>query len=80
MLNAALLDQFNKYIEQFNSQTKNSWEQLLKIVQASYADSTQRTIETGAQADPAFKTIIGLDGDWEHDVAHGKTPKLTRLF
>lgn len=62
-LNAALLDQFNKYTEQFNSQTKNSWEQLLKIVQASYVDSTQRTIETGAQAGPAFKTnpLLGTE-------------------
>ena len=63
MFNAALLDQFNKYIEQFNSQTKNSWEHLLKIVQASYVDSTQRMIKTGAQAGPAFKTMIGLDED-----------------
>jgi hypothetical protein len=63
----ALFDQFNKQIEQFNSQTKNSWEQLLKIVQTSYVDSTQRTIETNAQAGPAFKTIIGLDGDLKNE-------------
>ena len=61
--NAALFDQFNKQIEQYNSQTKNSWEHPLKIVQTSYVNSTQRTIETNAQAGPAFKTIIGLDGD-----------------
>jgi hypothetical protein len=27
----------------------------------------QRTIETGAQAGPAFKTIIGLDGDLKNE-------------
>jgi hypothetical protein len=49
-------------IEQFNNQTKNSWEQLLKIVQSSHVDSTERTIETGRQAGPVFKIILGLDG------------------
>ena len=64
---AALLDQFNKQIEQFNSQTKNSWEQLLKIVQTSYIDSTERTIETSAHAGPVYKTILGLDGDLKNE-------------
>jgi hypothetical protein len=66
-VNAALLDQFNKQIEQFNSQTKNSWEQLLKIVQTSYIDSTQRTIETSGQAGPVFKTVLSLDGDLKNE-------------
>jgi len=59
---AVLLDQFNKQIEQFYNQTKNSWEQLLKIVQSSHVDSTERTMETGGQADLVFKTILGVDG------------------
>ena len=66
-VNAALLDQFNRQIEQFNNQTKNSWEQLLKILQSSYIDSTQRTIETSGQAGPVFKTILGLDGDLKNE-------------
>ena len=66
-VNAALLDQFNRQIEQFNNQTKNSWEQLLKILQSSYVDSTERTIETGGQAGPVFKTILGLDGDLKNE-------------
>ena len=67
-VNAALLDQFNRQIEQFNDQTKNSWEQLLKILQSSYVDSTERTIETGGgQAGPVFKTILGLDGDLKNE-------------
>lgn len=66
-VNATLLDQYNKQIEQFNNQTKNSWEQLLKIVQSSYVDSTERTIETGGQAGRVFKTILGLDGDLKNE-------------
>ena len=54
-VNADLLSQFNKQIKQFNSQTKNPWEQLLKIVQSSYVDSMQRTIETGEQDGPCFQ-------------------------
>src|SRR5262245_22755353 len=54
--NEALFDQFNKQIEQYK-------EHPLKIVQTSYVNSMQITIETNAQASPAFKTIIGLDGD-----------------
>jgi hypothetical protein len=66
-VNAAMLDQFNKQIEQFNNQTKNSWEQLLKIVQTSYVDSTERTIETGGKDGPLYKTILGLDGDLKNE-------------
>lgn len=66
-VNTALLDQFNRQIEQFNNQTKNSWEQLLKILQTSYVDSTQKTIETSGQAGPVFKTTLGLDGDLKNE-------------
>ena len=67
MVNAAVIDQWNKQMEQFNSKTKNSWDQLIKILQVSYADSTQRTIETNSQAGPNFKTVVGIDGDLKND-------------
>ena len=39
----------------------------LKNIQSSYVDSTERTIETGGQAGPVFKTILGLDGDLKNE-------------
>ena len=65
--NEALLEQFNKQIEQFNNQAKNSWEQLTRILQTSYIDSTQRTIETSAEAGAGFKTTIAIDGDLKNE-------------
>ena len=36
IVNTAVLEQFNKQTEQFNMQAKASWDQFLKLIQASY--------------------------------------------
>jgi hypothetical protein len=50
LANTASLEQFNKQIEQFNTQAKTSWDELLKLLQTSYiaavAAVTEKTIET----------------------------------
>jgi hypothetical protein len=67
LVNTASLEQFNKQIEQFNTQAKTSWEQLLKLLQTSYTDATEKTVETNAQNGPNYKTVIKIDGDVKND-------------
>jgi hypothetical protein len=67
LVNTASLDQFNKQIEQFNTQARTSWEQLLKLLQTSYTDATEKTVETNAQNGPNYKTVIKIDGDVKND-------------
>ena len=67
LVNTASLEQFSKQIEQFNTEAKTSWEQLLKLLQTSYADATEKTIETSAQNGPNYKTVIKIDGDVKND-------------
>lgn len=43
--NEKLLNQFNKQVDQSNNQTRNSQEELIKILQIAYVDSTQRIVE-----------------------------------
>jgi hypothetical protein len=63
LVNTASLEQFNKQIEQFNTQAKTSWEQLLTLLQTSYTNATEKTIETNAENGPNYKTTIKIDGD-----------------
>jgi hypothetical protein len=67
IVNTASLEQFNKQIEQFNTQAKTSWEQLLTLLQTSYTDAAEKTIETNAQNGPNYKTTIKIDGDVRND-------------
>lgn len=67
MVNTVMLEQFNKQIEQFNTQAKMSWDQFLKLIQTSYLDSTQKTIETNAQSGPTYKTTIMFGGDIKNE-------------
>ena len=67
LVNTASLEQFNKQIEQFNTEAKTSWEQLLKLLQTSYTDATEKTIETNTQNGPNYKTVIKIDGDVKND-------------
>ena len=66
-VNTTSLEQFNKQIEQFNAEAKTSWEQLLKLLQTSYTDATEKTIETNSQNGPAYKTVVKIDGDVKND-------------
>lgn len=54
-----------KTIEEFNNQTKQSWDKFAGILEAAKADVTQRNIEvkTDGSKDAEFKTIIALNGD-----------------
>ena len=67
LANTASLEQFNKQIEQFNTQAKTSWDELLKLLQISYTDLTEKTIETTSQGGARYKTIIKLDGELKND-------------
>ncbi len=67
LANTASVELFNKQIEQFNSQAKNSWDQLLKLLQTAYLDTAEKTIETVGQGGPTYKTIIKIDGDIKND-------------
>jgi hypothetical protein len=67
LANTTSLELFNKQIEQFNSQAKNSWDQLLKLLQTGYLDTTEKTIETVGQGGPTYKTTIKIDGDIKND-------------
>ena len=67
LVDTTLLEQFNKQVEQFNAEAKTSWEQLLKLLQTSYTDAAEKTIETNAQNGPNYKTVIKIDGDVKND-------------
>jgi hypothetical protein len=67
MVNTAILEQFNRQIEQFNAQAKASWDQLLKLIQALYLDAVQKTIETNVKGGPNYKSIINLNGDQKNE-------------
>ena len=67
LANTTSLELFNKQFEQFNSQAKNSWDQLLKLFQTAYLDTAEKTIETVGQGGPTYKTIIKIDGDIKND-------------
>jgi hypothetical protein len=54
-------------LEQFDTQVKTSWEQLLKLIQISSTDAIEKTIETTSQGGPNYKTVIKLDGDIKND-------------
>jgi hypothetical protein len=67
MVNTAVLEQFNKQTEQFNTQAKASWDQFLKLIQASYIDAIQKTIETNVNGGPNYKTTINVNGDQKNE-------------
>jgi hypothetical protein len=67
MVNTAVLEQFNKQTEQFNTQAKASWDQFLKLIQASYIDATEKTIETNVNGGPNYKTAININGDQKNE-------------
>jgi hypothetical protein len=67
LVNTTSLEQFNKQIEQFNTEAKTSWQQLLKMLQTSYTDAAEKTIETNSQNGPNYKTVIKIDGDVKND-------------
>lgn len=52
-------------IDEFTNQTKASWEQFSKILQAANAQVTERVVETVVGGDGAskYKTTIKLNGD-----------------
>jgi hypothetical protein len=63
LANTTSLEQFNKQIEQFNTQARTSWEKLLSLLQTSYLDVNEKTIETNTPNGPNYKTTIKIDGD-----------------
>lgn len=67
LANTASLEQFNKQIEQFNTQANTSWGQLQKMLQTAYIDTIEKTIDTHAQGGPGYKTIIKINGDVTND-------------
>lgn len=56
---------FFKSIEEFNNQTKQSWEKLFDILETTKTDITHRNIEVKivGSKDILYKTTIGIDGD-----------------
>ena len=61
-----LSDANSSLIDEFTTQTRTSWEQFSKILQAANAQVTERVIETvidGSGAATRYKTTIKLNGD-----------------
>jgi hypothetical protein len=79
MVNTAVLEQFNKQTEQFNTQAKASWDQLLKLIQASYIDATEKTIETNVNGGPNYKTTININGDQKNELPN-PSPKMDDAY
>lgn len=79
MVNTAVLEQFNKQTEQFNTQAKASWDQFLKLIQASYVDATEKTIETNVNGGPNYKTTININGDQKNELPN-PSPKMDDAY
>ena len=79
MVNTAVLEQFNKQTEQFNTQAKASWDQFLKLIQASYIDATEKTIETNVNGGPNYKTTININGDQKNELPN-PSPKMDDAY
>jgi hypothetical protein len=46
-------EQFSKQIQEFNTQTKTSWDQFLNVLQTAYIE---KTIDTHSHGGPDYKT------------------------
>jgi hypothetical protein len=53
-------EQFSKQIQEFNTQTKTSWDQFLNVLQTAYIE---KTIDTHSHGGPDYKTTIKINGD-----------------